>query len=162
LQSLIAEVFNREFKLYLIQKGVNIDVAMFDLKIQPPQNFASYRQAELDSNRISTFTAMQQIPFMSNRFALSRFLGLSKEEIAENERLWREENDELFDGPVQDASTQMRDAGITGADISADLGAAEGGETEIPDQEAGGEESPLGGAAQAAQPGASAVPGAGV
>jgi hypothetical protein len=162
LQSLIAEVFNREFKLYLIQKGVNIDVAMFDLKIQPPQNFASYRQAELDSNRISTFTAMQQIPFMSNRFALSRFLGLSKEEIAENERLWREENDELFNGPVQDASTQMRDAGITGADISADLGAAEGGETEIPDQEAGGEESPLSGAAQAAQPGASAVPGAGV
>lgn len=126
LQSLIAEVFNSEFKLYLTEKGVNIDIAMFDLKFQPPQNFASYRQAELDSNRISTFTAMQQVPFISNRFALQRFLGLSKEEIAENERLWKEENDDEFEGVEQDASAQMRSAGITGSDISNDLGAAEG------------------------------------
>ena len=126
LQSLITEVFNSEFKLYLSNKGVNIDVSMFDLKLQPPQNFASYRQAELDSNRIATFTQMQQVPFMSNRFALSRFLGLSKEEIAENERLWREENDENFAVDGQNADASMRDAGITGADISADLGAAEG------------------------------------
>ena len=125
-QSLITEVFNSEFKLYLSNKGVNIDVSMFDLKLQPPQNFASYRQAELDSNRIATFTQMQQVPFMSNRFALSRFLGLSKEEIAENERLWREENDENFAVDGQNADASMRDAGITGADISADLGAAEG------------------------------------
>jgi hypothetical protein len=126
LQSLIAEVFNSEFKLYLTEKGVNIDIAMFDLKFQPPQNFASYRQAELDSNRINTFTSMQQVPFISNRFALQRFLGLSKEEIAENERLWKEENDDMFEGVEQDASAQMRGAGITGADISNDLGAAEG------------------------------------
>jgi hypothetical protein len=126
LQSLITEVFNSEFKLYLSKKGVNIDVSMFDLKLQPPQNFASYRQADLDSNRIATFTQMQQVPFMSNRFVLSRFLGLSKEEIAENERLWREENDENFEVDGQNADASMRDAGITGSDISADLGAAEG------------------------------------
>lgn len=126
LQSLITEIFNSEFKLYLSNKGVNIDVSMFDLKLQPPQNFASYRQAELDSNRIATFTQMQQVPFMSNRFVLSRFLGLSKEEIAENERLWREENDENFEVDGQNADASMRDAGITGSDISADLGAAEG------------------------------------
>jgi hypothetical protein len=126
LQSLITEIFNSEFKLYLNNKGVNIDVSMFDLKLQPPQNFASYRQAELDSNRIATFTQMQQVPFMSNRFVLSRFLGLSKEEIAENERLWREENDENFEVDGQNADASMRDAGITGSDISADLGAAEG------------------------------------
>jgi hypothetical protein len=28
----------------------------------------------------------QQVPYISNRFAMERFLGLSKEEIAENER----------------------------------------------------------------------------
>jgi len=128
LQSMITEVFNNEFKLYLTQKGVNIDVAMFDLRLQPPQNFASYRQAELDNNRISTFSQMQQIPFISNRFALERFLGLSKEEIAQNERLWREENDEFFDMPGSDASAQLRDAGITGSDITADAEAADGDE----------------------------------
>lgn len=146
LQSLVAEVFNREFKLYLTQKGVNIDVAMFDLKLQPPQNFASYRQAELDTNRIGTFTQMQQIPFISNRFALSRFLGLSKEEIAENERLWREENDELFQGVEQDTSAQMRDAGITGADISDDLGSAEGEDETLGDEEGAPGAPPTGGA----------------
>lgn len=146
LQSLVAEVFNREFKLYLTQKGVNIDVAMFDLKLQPPQNFASYRQAELDSNRIATFTQMQQIPFISNRFALARFLGLSKEEIAENERLWREENDELFAGAEQDTSAQMRDAGITGADISNDLGSAEGEDETLGDEDAAAGAPPTGGA----------------
>lgn len=144
LQSLIAEIFNREFKLYLTQKGINIDVAMFDLKLQPPQNFASYRQAELDSNRISTFTAMQQIPFISNRFALSRFLGLSKEEIAENERLWREENDEIFETGDQDASAQMRDAGITGADISGDISNAEGETTDLGMDDTTGATSPMG------------------
>ena len=128
LQASLTEVFNTEFKLYLSQKGVNIDLAMFDLKLQPPQNFASYRQAELDSNRISTFTQMQQVPFISNRFALTRFLGLSKEEIAENERLWREENDEFFAAGTQDAAAQLRDAGISGSDISDDTEAAQGDE----------------------------------
>ena len=128
LQSNLTEVFNQEFKLYLHQKGINIDLAMFDLKMQPPQNFASYRQAELDSNRISTFQAMQQIPFISNRFAMSRFLGLSKEEIAENERLWREENDEFFMAGEQDTAAQLRDAGITGSDITDDADAAAGDE----------------------------------
>jgi hypothetical protein len=128
LQSMITQVFNNEFKLYLTNKGINIDVAMFDLTIQPPQNFASYRQAELDSNRISTFTQMQQVPFISNRFALQRFLGMSKEEVAENERMWREENDEFFSAGPTDAAAQLRDAGISGSDISDDTEAAMGDE----------------------------------
>ena len=121
LQRLITEKFDSEFKLYLQRKGVNIDVTMFDIQFQPPQNFASYRQAELDSNRISTFTSMSAVPYISNRFALQRFLGLSKEEMAENERMWREENDEGFQVGEQDPASQMRDAGIAGADISGDL-----------------------------------------
>jgi hypothetical protein len=85
----------------------------------------------LDTNRINTFTSIQQVPFISNRFALMRFLGLSKEEVAENERMWREENDEAFAVGEQDASAQMRGAGISGADISGDLGAAEGEEPDL-------------------------------
>jgi hypothetical protein len=133
LQSMITQVFNNEFKLYLTNKGINVDVAMFDLTIQPPQNFASYRQAELDSNRISTFTQMQQVPFISNRFALQRFLGLSKEEVAENERMWREENDEFFSAGPTDAAAQLRDAGISGSDISDDTEAAMGDELDDDD-----------------------------
>jgi hypothetical protein len=61
---------------------------------------------------------------------MKRFLGLSDEELAENERMWREENDEMFQVGEQDASAQMRDAGITGADIGGDLESSQGDELE--------------------------------
>tara|TARA_Y100001954_G_C15806033_1_gene602685 strand:- start:961 stop:2691 length:1731 start_codon:yes stop_codon:yes gene_type:complete len=124
LQNLVAEVFNQEFKRYLIEKGVNIDVAMFDIMFQPPQNFASYRQSELDNQRIGTFAQIQAIPFVSNRYAMKRFLGLSDAELAENERLWREENAENITSPTN-ASAEMRGAGVSGAGIEADLAGAE-------------------------------------
>ena len=91
----------------------------------PPKNFAAYRQSELDNQRISSFSAVQQIPFIANRFALKRFLGLSEEDMAENERLWREENDEELDKKTGDAAGEMRGAGISGAGISSDVAGAE-------------------------------------
>ena len=126
LQSMVEEDFNKEFKLFLQSKGANIDFSMFDLRLTPPQNFAAYRQAELDNNRISTFTSMAAVPYISNRFALQRFLGLSEEEIAENERLWQEENDEnLTDLISDDMAGEMRGAGLSGADLAGDLGGLE-------------------------------------
>ena len=125
LQGLVTEVFNQEFKRYLLEKGINVDISMFDLAFNPPQNFASYRQSELDNQRVPTFQNMAGIPFISNRFALKRFLGLSEGEIAENERMWREENDELMGAPAPDGSAEMRGAGISGAGIGGDLGGLE-------------------------------------
>ena len=125
LQGLVVEEFNNEFKRYLLEKGANIDTSMFDIHFQPPQNFAAYRQSELDNARVPTFTQMSAIPYISNRFALQRFLGLSAEEIAENERLWKEENDENIQVNTADASAEMRSAGISSAGISADIGGAE-------------------------------------
>ena len=135
LQGLLIEEFNQEFKRYLMEKGVNIDVSMFDVSFQPPQNFASYRQSELDNTRVPTFTQMMAVPYISNRFALERFLGLTKEEIAHNERLWREENDETLKQPPTDASAEMRTAGVSGAGIADDLG---GIEDEAPEAEGEG------------------------
>jgi hypothetical protein len=124
LQGLVTEAFDTEFKRYLLEKGVNIDTNMFDIKFQPPQNFASYRQAEIDNARVPTYTQMAQIPYMSNRFALKRFLGMTEEELAENERLWKEENAENLTLPT-DASAELRSAGISSAGISADAGSME-------------------------------------
>ena len=98
---------------------------MFDLEFEPPQNFAAYRQSELDNARVPTYTQMSAIPYVSNRFAMKRFLGMSAEEIAENERLWKEENDEELDVSSADASAEMRGVGISCAGIGADLGGAE-------------------------------------
>jgi hypothetical protein len=132
LQNLVVEEFDTEFKRYLLEKGVNIDTAMFDLKFQPPQNFASYRQAEIDNARVPTYTQMSAIPYISNRFAMKRFLGMNDEELAENERLWREENEDNLEPIPGDADAEMRDAGISSAGIGADLG---GIEDEAPDGE---------------------------
>ena len=122
LQNLVVAEFDQEFKRYILERGINVDTSMFDLKFQPPQNFAAYRQSEIDNARVPTYTQMSAIPYMSNRFALKRFLGMTDEEIAENERLWREENDEDVIPTDGDTSAQMRDAGISPASMGDDLG----------------------------------------
>ena len=120
LQSLLEDIFDQEFKLYLYDKGVNIDTSLFELQLNPPLNFAAYRQSEMDGQRINTFNTLQQVPFISKRFALKRFLGLSDEEMAENQRLWAEENGKA-DAVATDASGELRGAGISQAGIESDI-----------------------------------------
>ena len=124
LQSMIVETFDLEFKLWLQSEGINIDSSLFELKFNPPQNFAAYRQSELDTARVNTFASLQEIPHMSKRFAMKRFLGLTQEEITENERLWKEENGAKLAAPT-DAAAEMRSAGITPGGIAADMGTQE-------------------------------------
>ena len=140
LQNLIVEDFNQEFKRYLLEKGVNIDTSMFDLKFLPPQNFAAYRQPELDNARVPTYQQMAQIPHISNRFAMKRFLGMSAEEIAENERMWKEENAENITPPPTDGAAEMRSVGINSAGISADIAGAEDIAAEGESPEVGGDD----------------------
>jgi hypothetical protein len=141
LQGLIVEDLNQEFKRFLLETGVNIDTNMFDLEFEPPQNFAAYRQSELDNARVPTYTQMSAIPYVSNRFAMKRFLGMTDEEIADNERMWREENDEALEQPPTDATGEMRSAGVTGAGIEGDLAGIED-EALDTDIEAGGDTTP--------------------
>lgn len=141
LQSMIVETFDLEFKLWLNDQGINIDSSLFELKFNQPQNFAAYRQSELDTARAATYGTISQIPHLSKRFALKRFLGLSEDEIKENERLWREENGAQLTPPA-DAAGQLRSAGVTPGGLSADLGdqAAEAPEDMAAAAEAGGAE----------------------
>jgi len=142
LQSNIVEAFDQEFKLWLYENGYNIDASLFDLKFNPPQNFAAYRQAELDATRANLYTAIAEVPYLSKRFALKRFLGLTPEEIAENEQLWREENADSLK-PPQDASGQLRTAGITPGGIEGEMAGLEAEAPADVAAEPGTEEAPL-------------------
>ena len=159
LQALIMQKLDDEFKMFLRWRGFNIDAGLFQLKFNPPQNFASYRQAEMDTSRISSFTSLEQLPYMSKRFMLERFLGLSKDEIEQNEKMWREERDrpELQTTQGQD----LRSIGITPAGMETDISTGEemanlqapGAEGGLPAAPAGGVGGTLPGAgAPAASP----------
>jgi hypothetical protein len=122
LQALISQKLDDEFKMFLKWRGFNIDSSLFTLKFNPPQNFASYRQAELDTTRINAFTSLEPLPYLSKRFLLQRFLGLTEEEIRENEKLWREERDEPS---TEVAGSDLRGVGITPGVMDTDIGAAD-------------------------------------
>ena len=155
LQSLITAVFDEEFKMYMHSKGMNIDSNLFELQFNPPTNFASSRQATIDAERINTFNTIQQVPFVSKRFAMKRFLGLTAEEVAENERYWAEENGK-GEPTATDAAGEMRSAGLSASGIEGDLGAA--GNLDAPEDMNTGEGEAGPAPAGNAQPGAPTPP----
>jgi len=93
LQKQIQEDIDREFKLYLKYRGIEIDSGNFDVQFTKPLNFSSYRDLQIETERAQLFQQVQAIPFLSNQFKLKKYLGLSEDEIRENETLWRQEND---------------------------------------------------------------------
>ena len=119
LQKMIAENLDKEFKLFMRWRGVNIDGQLFELMFNEPQNFAQYRQAEVDLARINTFTQLEQFPYLSKRFLLTRYLGLSEAEMAENERMFAEEQGDVDAAPADPAG--LRSIGVSPGGIQADM-----------------------------------------
>jgi len=154
LQRLIMQKLDDEFKMFLHWRGFNIDSGIFNISLCEPQNFASYRQSELDTTRIAAFAQLEPLPYMSKRFMMKRFLGMSDEEIVENEQLWREERDEPELQTTQ--GQDLRSVGINPAGIESDISA---GEELAGDEMAASTGEPQGSAG--AIPTAGAPPGAG-
>ena len=112
-----------EFKMFMRWRGLNIDSSLFSIKFNPPQNFASYREAELDTTRVNTFSALEQVPYLSKRFLLQRYLGLSEDEMTENEKLWREEREEPE--ALTPQGQDLRSVGVTPGDLETDIATGE-------------------------------------
>jgi len=122
-QRFICKKLNEEFKLFLNWRGFNIDSSLFDINFTVPQNFAAYRQSELDSARVSTFMSMEALPYMSKRFALEKYMCMSQEDIKRNESMWHEERNT----PAKETpkGTDMRGIGISSGDIGSDADLAD-------------------------------------
>lgn len=152
LQSLIVDKLDQEFKLFMRWRGVNIDSQLFDLVFEEPQNFAQYRQADIDTARINTFTALEQVPYLSKRFLMKRYLGMTEQEMQENEEMWAEEQGDVEQAPVEDPN--LRSVGISPGGIAGDLDAV----APPPAETAPGGEQPMQGASPltGGQPGAAA------
>jgi hypothetical protein len=157
LQNYMALKFDEEFKLFLRWRGFNIDTSLFQLVFNPPQNFAAYRQSELDNARVGTFTSMESLPYISKRFALERFLGLTEEEIKRNEKLWEEENaEEVANEPT---GGDLRNIGVSTGDFQTDMDTADEIESSEEMSDAGADVAgPVGDTGGAAVPGGPAGP----
>ena len=157
LQQMIVDKLDAEFKMFMRWRGINIDGQIFDLRFNPPQNFAQYRQADIDSAKIATFTQLEQYPYFSKRFLMKRYLGLCEMEMSENEMQWAEETGKTED--VSPGQANLRNVGVTPGGLASDLenvtpepgaeGAA-GGALDMGGAAGGGVGSPTGGAGPAA------------
>ena len=115
---MIIDRLDQEFKMFMRWRGINIDGQLFELQFTEPQNFAQYSQADVDAARISTFSQLEPVPYLSKRFLMKRYLGLSEQELNENEQMWKEEHDGI-ETPADQAG--LRSIGITPGGIQSDL-----------------------------------------
>ena len=157
LQRNVSPVFDEEFKLWIANKGYSIDNSLFEIKMNPPQNFAQYRQTEMDQQRVGTFVQVAELPYMSKRFALKRYLGLTEEEMSENAAQWAEENAVSQKQPTK--SAELRTGGVTQAGIAGDLDNLE--DPQAPDTTAPPAQSPGATPGQPPVPGTTPTPGTG-
>jgi hypothetical protein len=122
LQELVCHTLDKEFKMFMRWRGLNIDNGLFELKFNEPQNFSKYRQVEIDNARIQGFAQLEALPYLSKRFLLQRYLGLSEEEMLDNEKLWKEEHADDMQSVTSEAeSVGLRAAGITPDNIATDI-----------------------------------------
>ena len=139
LQRLIEEVLDKEFKMYLKWRGVEVDNGNFRITLTPPQNFGDYRDIQINSERAGLYSQVAGITYMSNQFKLKKYLGLSEEEIRENEELWRQENDVDQYGDVSTKQAALRNVGVRpqqDIDVSTEIAEpppAQGGEEGLGD-----------------------------
>lgn len=152
LQSMIADKLDSEFKLFMRWRGFNIDGSLFDLSFNEPQNFAQYRQADIDAARINTFVQLESFPYLSKRYLMKRYLGMTEQEISENESMWAEERGDTE--LAQPDAPGLRSVGISPGGLDSEI------EGLGPEVAAGG--APTAGAPAGAGPaGAAATPPAG-
>jgi len=125
-QTQLARLFDNEFKLFLKNRGVTIDNSLFEIEFVVPQNFARYRELEMYAAQSSIFAAIADIPYMSKRFALKKYLGLTEEELIVNERMYMEEQSGASVGEhMSSPEAGLRQVGISSSDMAPDIGGEE-------------------------------------
>ena len=121
LQRQLVSSLDLEFKLFLKHRDIEIESSLFKLKFNEPQNFQEYRQIEIDSAYASVYGQLADVPFISKRYALKRYLGWTEQEMIENEKLWKEEQSDGVpgsEGGVAPGGAGLRQVGVNSADFA--------------------------------------------
>lgn len=128
LQSLMAPILDKEFKLYLKGRGIEIESNSFELQFWEPQSFAQYRQMALDTEQIGVFSSLMQTEaakYISKRMALMRYLGWTEEDVLRNEEMWKEENAKKVKGKIGVTVGDEDRPDLSGVGIRPDMDSSE-------------------------------------
>jgi hypothetical protein len=112
LQRQIQEDLDKEFKMFLKHRGIEIDSSIFNIELNKPLNFSTYKDLQLDTERAQLYGQVAAVPHLSNQFKLKKYLGLTEQELKENEELWRSENGYSKYDTQDGKSAELRNLGI--------------------------------------------------
>ena len=157
LQNLVAPVLDREFKLFLKHRGIEIASNLFDLQFWEPQSFSDYRRIQKESEQINLFTSIMGSDanrYISKRYALMRYLGWTEEDVIENERRFQEENADKVKAKTGKAPSDENTVDLASVGIRDMSGLEEPGLPSAP----GGEAPPDAGAPAAPEAAPAAAP----
>jgi hypothetical protein len=112
IQNLLINPLDKEFKMFLKNKGIELDSSTFRLTFLPPQSFSEYREIEINNARAAVFGQLAEVGYLSRRFVLKKYLGLTDAEMVENEVMWQEEN------PDGGTTTTADDAALAASDLN--------------------------------------------
>ena len=130
LQNLVAPVLDREFKLFLKHRGIEIASNLFDLQFWEPQSFSDYRRIQKETEQINLFTSImgsEANRYISKRYALKRYLGWTEEDLMENERRFQEENADKVKAKTGKAPSDETNVNLSSVGIRDTSGIAEPG-----------------------------------
>jgi hypothetical protein len=102
LQSNIEMTLDKEFKRFLAKMKIVVDPSIFKVRLPSPSNFIEHKELAIDADRLNNFSSAVGIDTLSERFAMTKYLQLTPEEMAQNERLKREELGIPVDGGKED------------------------------------------------------------
>lgn len=125
LQNLMAPVLDREFKLYLKERGIEVQSSLFELNLWEPQSFSQYRQMGLDTEQINVYSSImstEAAKFISKRYGLMRYAGWTEEDILKNEEMWKQENAKKVKDNTGGNVSSEKQVGLGGVGIRPDIG----------------------------------------
>lgn len=140
LQQSMEETLDAEFKRFLADMRINVDPSTFKVALPSPSNYADHKDLAIDNDRLANYGNADGIEGLSKRFAQTKYLQLTPEEQALNERLLREERGLPVDGGKEDLvkiynpdiAEEMGFEGGIGGFGGGDMG---GGDLDAPDED---------------------------
>lgn len=98
LKAIMITPLDDEFKDFLRRNGINMNMDGFELSFNESSSLNLMTELDIQGRYLQNFAQVANNPYISKRFAMKKWLGLTEEEFAENERMLLEENPEMLVG----------------------------------------------------------------